>query len=127
MAHAKTLPPPRKSGWLDRTLNRHFDVLAQILARAEDDGIPLDPKVKPKNQRGREKRRSRDKRTAFFEPVLTRLFRHTIWTGCKSVQFRNRPGTRIIKDRLYWVLLIAAFGGARPFPAQSDLLWSNFP
>jgi len=56
---------------------------------------------------------SRDKRAGFSEPDLKRLFRHTIWTGCKSVRFRSTPGTRIIKDGLYRVPLIAAHTGAR--------------
>jgi hypothetical protein len=36
-----------------------------------------------------------------------------IWTGCKSGHFRNTPGTRIIKDGLYWVPMIADYTGAR--------------
>ena len=112
MAHAKTLPPAQV-GLAISTINRHLDVLAQILTRAEDDGISLDPKVNPKKLRLREKTRSRDKRTGFSEADLNRLFRHTIWTGCKSGRFRNTLGTRIIKDGLYWVPLIAAYTGAR--------------
>jgi hypothetical protein len=47
MVHAKTLPPT-KTGLAISTINRHLDVLAQILARGEDDGIPLEPKVNSK-------------------------------------------------------------------------------
>ncbi len=100
MAHAKTLPPAQV-GLAISTINRHLDVFGQILARAEEDGIPLDPKVNPKKFRLREKKRSRDKRTGFPETSLNRLFQHTIWTGCKSGRLRNTSGKRIIKDGLY--------------------------
>ncbi|TDE41234.1 DUF6538 domain-containing protein [Antarcticimicrobium sediminis] len=112
IARAKTLPPA-KVGLAISTINRHLDVLAQILERAEEDGIEVDPKLKPKKLRLREKKRSRDKRIGFSETDLNRLFRHTIWTGCKSARFRNTPGTRVIKDGLYWLPLIAAYTGAR--------------
>lgn len=112
MARAGTLPADQV-GLAISTINRHLDVFAQILARAEDDGIALDPKLNIKKLRLREKKRSRDKRTGFSETDLNHLFRHTIWTGCKSGRFRNTPGKRIIKDGLYWVPLIAAYTGAR--------------
>ena len=63
MAHAKNLPPAQVRLAIS-TINRHLDVFGQILARAEEDGIPLDPKVKPKKFRLREKKRSRDKWSA---------------------------------------------------------------
>jgi hypothetical protein len=112
IARAGTLPADQV-GLAISTINRHLDVFAQILARAEDDGIALDPKLNVKELRLRENKRSRDKRTGFPEADLNRLFQHTIWTGCKSGRLRNTSGRRIIKDGLYWVPLIAAYIGAR--------------
>ena len=105
--------PPGKVGFAVATINRHLDVMALILARAEEDGIPVDPKLQPKKLRLREHKRARDKRAGFKEADLNLLFRHTIWTGCESQRRRNVPGKRIIKDGLYWAPLIAAYTGAR--------------
>ena len=40
--------PPDEVGLSVSTINRHLDVLRQILGRAEEDGIDLDPKLQPK-------------------------------------------------------------------------------
>lgn len=105
--------PPEKVGFAVATINRHLDVMALILARAEEDGIAVDPKLQPKKLRLRELKRARGKRAGFKETDLNLLFRHTIWTGCESQRHRNAPGKRIIKDGLYWEPLIAAYTGAR--------------
>lgn len=112
MDRASTLPADQ-IGLAVSTINRHLDVISQILTRAEDDGIAVDPKLNVKKLRLRDKVRSRDKRTAFSETDLNNLFRHSIWTGSKSGRFRNKPGKLVIKDGLYWVPLIAAYTGAR--------------
>lgn len=105
--------PPKEVGFAVATSNRHLDVMALILGRAEVDGIDVDPKLQPKKLRLREKTRSRDKRLAFAEADLNKLFAHSIWTGSEGQRTRNKPGKRIIKDGLYWVPLIAAYTCAR--------------
>lgn len=105
--------PPDEVGLSVSTINRHLDVLRQILGRAEEDGIDLDPKVQPKKLRLRETVRSRDKRPGFAGDDLGKLFAHSIWTGCRGRRARHAAGDRVIKDALYWVPLIAAYTGAR--------------
>jgi integrase len=39
------------------------------------------------------------------------LFRSPLFTGCQSESRRAKPGKLIIKDELYWVLLLEAFAG----------------
>lgn len=112
LARAKTLPPDQV-GLAPGTINRHLDHLAQLLSHADDDGIPVDEKVKPAKLRVKEEKRDRDKRATFRQPELEALFRHTIWQGCKNMARRNHPGAAVIKDGLYWVPILAAYTGAR--------------
>ncbi|WP_112309084.1 site-specific integrase [Pseudogemmobacter bohemicus] len=104
---------PWQASFAVATINRHLDVMALILARAEEDGIPVDPRLQPKKLRLRGRKRARDKRAGFKEADLNLLFRHTIWTGCESQRHRNAPGKRAIRDGLCWAPLIAAYTGAR--------------
>lgn len=105
--------PADKVGLSVTTINRHLDMLRQILDRADGEGIEIDPKVQPKKLRLRETVRRRNKRPAFSAEDLALLFQHHIWTGCHSPRFRNKPGKSLLKDGLYWVPLIAAYTGAR--------------
>ena len=45
--------------------------------------------------------------------AIVELFASPYWTGRASNYFLTRPGTIIVRDSLYWCVLIIAFHGMR--------------
>lgn len=100
-------------GLAPATVNRNLGILSQILDRARSEGLPVDFNLKPESLRARIGKRARNARPAFTLEDVIALFRHPVWTGCKSRSRRMQPGSTIIRDGLYWVPLIGAYTGAR--------------
>lgn len=103
----------QKVGLSAGTTNRVLQVFQQIVSRAGNEGIEIDPKLKPTALRRRKSKRAREERLAFSHDQMKRIFRAPTWTGCASSTRRHEPGDEIIKDALYWLPLIAAYTGAR--------------
>lgn len=112
IAHAASLPPD-KVGLSTGTINRHLEHLAQIVTWANDEGIPVDPKLNPARLRRKDNVRDRDKRDAFTEDQLRRVHQSPVWQGSKSDGRQLSPGDKIIRNGIYWCPLIAAYTGAR--------------
>ena len=112
LAKAANLPT-EKVGFSPTTKNRYFDHMKQFLEKAAEDGILLRYKVNTTKLRVREKKRDRDKRAAFRQPELEKLFRHALWTGHSHKDCRHEPGSVLVKDGTYWVPLIGSVAGAR--------------
>ncbi|WP_347138980.1 site-specific integrase [Paracoccus sp. SSK6] len=103
----------RPVGLAAGTTNRILQVFQQIVARAGDEGIHIDPKLRPTALRRKKTKRSRNDRLAFTEDQLRRIFGAPTWTGCANIARRHEPGDKIIQDGLYWLPLVAAYTGAR--------------
>jgi len=58
-------------------------------------------------------RRACEQRPQYSEEDLRAVFLSPLWTGCHSPGRRSRPGSRVIKDALYWSLLIESHAGLR--------------
>jgi integrase len=101
MARAASLPPD-KVGLSIGTINRHLEHLSQIVGWADDEGILVDPKLKPEKLRRKESVRDREKRDAFSLDQLRRLSQHPTWQDAQTP-----------RDGLFWAPLIAAYTGAR--------------
>jgi integrase len=52
-------------------------------------------------------------RTPFAPSELNALFSSPLFTGCAGPQRRTKPGQSVIRDGLYWALLIAPLSGLR--------------
>jgi integrase len=53
-------------------------------------------------------------RVCYDETDLKIIFEQSpVYTGCKSVHFRRRPGNLIFRDALFWFPLFSLFTGAR--------------
>ena len=100
-------------GLAPATVNRNLGILSQILDRARSEGLAVDSNLKPESLRAKIGKRARNARPAFTREDVRALFRHPVWTGCKSRARRMLPGSTIIQDGLYWVPLIGAYTGAR--------------
>lgn len=103
----------KKVGLSAGTTNRVLQIFQQIVARAGNEGIEIDPKLKPTALRRRKSKRAREERLAFSHDQMTRIFSAPTWTGCASSTRRHEHGDEVIKDALYWLPLIAAYTGAR--------------
>lgn len=103
----------QKVGLSAGTTNRVLQVFQQILGRAGNEGIEIDPKLRPTALRRRKSKRAREERLAFSHDQMEPIFQAPTWTGCASSTRRHEPGDRVIKDALYWLPLIAAYTGAR--------------
>jgi integrase len=112
MARAAKLPP-KKVGLSIGTINRHLEHLGQIVEWASDEGIAVNPKLKPGKLRRKDTVRDCDKKQAFTEAELRRLFKSPAWSGSKSEYHQTDPGTEIYRNGVYWSPLIGAFTGAR--------------
>ena len=112
MAKSASLPAD-KIGLSVGTVNRHLEHLNQIAEWARDEGLAVDPNLKPSRLRKRETVRARDKRDAFSLDQLYRVFRNPVWTGSRSEYHQTNPGHTIYKNGIYWCPLIGAFTGAR--------------
>lgn len=95
------------------TMRRHVKSIELLLDRARAEGVtlpPLDPaKVKPKKS----SRKKHKARPVFRVEEVRAVFRHPIWTGCKSIKRRHDPGKAIYKDGKFWIPLVIAYTGAR--------------
>lgn len=111
LARAASLPP-EKVGLSVGTINRHLEYLAQVVEAAADEGIAVDPRMKPVKLRKGGNERARDKRRAFGHEDLVQLFQQPIWTGAYSARYLTREGNRIFKNGAYWAPLIGAYTGA---------------
>ncbi len=112
MARAAKLPP-EKVGLSIGTINRHLEHLGQIVEWASDEGIAINPKLKPGKLRRKDTVRDCDKKQAFTEAELRLMFKSPVWTGSKSEYHQTDPGTDIYRNGIYWSPLIGAFTGAR--------------
>ena len=57
---------------------------------------------------------AQDQRYPFTIEELNKLFKFTVWTGCRSKSRWASPGNVILKDSaMFWVPLIALFSGMR--------------
>ena len=57
---------------------------------------------------------ARDQRSPFTVDELNKLFKFSVWTGCRSKSRWASPGDLILKDSaMFWVPLIALFSGMR--------------
>jgi integrase len=54
-----------------------------------------------------------EKRIHWSESAMQELFASPLFTGCKSIYRRQIPGSLVIRDALYWVVLIIAHTGMR--------------
>lgn len=96
------------------TVNRTLAHFAQVVKRADDEGLAIDPKLKPTALRRKRTKKSRADRLAFTADHLKAIFSGPVWRGCMNSGRRHRPGGQIIRDALYWLPLVAAYTGARP-------------
>ena len=112
MAKAAMLPLD-KVGLSVGTINRHLDHLNQIADWARDEGLPVDPNLKPTKLRLKETVRARDKRGAFSVEQLREVFKNPVWTGSHSERHQTKAGQQIFKNGIYWCPLIGAYTGAR--------------
>ncbi|SOH95223.1 hypothetical protein SAMN06273572_10897 [Monaibacterium marinum] len=112
MARAAKLPT-EKVGLSIGTINRHLEHLGQIVEWASDEGIAVNPKLKPGKLRRKDTVRDCDKKQAFSEAELRHLFKSSVWTGSKSEYHQTKPGTEVYRNGIYWSPVIGAFTGAR--------------
>ena len=112
MARAAKLPP-EKVGLSIGTINRHLEYLGQIVDWTSDEGLAVNPKLKPGELRRKDTVRDCDKKQAFTEAELHRLFKSPVWSGSKSEYHQTDPGTDVYRNGIYWSPLIGAFTGAR--------------
>ncbi|KEO61244.1 site-specific integrase [Thioclava indica] len=112
MARAAKLPP-EKVGLSIGTINRHLEHMGQIVEWASDEGIAVNPKLKPGKLRRKDTVRDCDKKQAFTEAELRRLFKSPVWSGSKSEYHQSDPGTDIYRNGTYWTPLLGALTGAR--------------
>lgn len=101
MSRAASLSPD-KVGLAVGTINRHLEHLDQVIGWATDEGIEVDPKLKPAKLRRKETKRSRDKRDAFTKDDMRGLFQHPLWSE------PNQP-----RDGNFWSPILGAYTGAR--------------
>jgi integrase len=52
-------------------------------------------------------------RRAFTNDELKAIFRHPIFTGCRSKLFINKPGEHMLSDGRYWMPIVALLSGGR--------------
>jgi integrase len=112
MAKAQSLSAD-KVGLSVGTINRHLEHLTQIADWARDEGLPVDPNLKPSKLRKKETVRARDKRAAISMEQLETVFKNPVWTGSKSEYHQTKPGQDIFKNGIFWCPLIGAYTGAR--------------
>lgn len=100
MAKAASLPAD-KIGLSVGTINRHLEHLNQIADWARDEGLSVDPNLKPAKLRKKETVRARDKRAAFSVEQLRTVFQNPVWTGSRSEYHQTKPGQDIFKNGIY--------------------------
>lgn len=103
----------RSDGLAVGTVNRTLTNFAMLVKRADDEGLPVHPKLKPTALRRKKTKRSRADRLAFTPDHIRSIFQAPVWHGCHNVARRHKPGNHILRDGLYWLPLVAAYTGAR--------------
>ena len=95
------------------TVNRHLEHLNQIAEWARDEGLLVDPNLKPSKLRRKETVRARDKRKAFSFDQLRAVLQNPVWTGSHSEYHQTKVRNKLYKNGVYWCPLIGAYTGAR--------------
>lgn len=112
LARAEDLPE-NKVGLSPRTINGHLERFKLIFQFAKSESITISDSIELGLLRVREEKRNRDKREAITLPELQQVFRHPIWTGCRSTSRRHERGNIVKADGLYWGPILAGYSGAR--------------
>ncbi|TKD13791.1 site-specific integrase [Rhodobacter capsulatus] len=112
LARADDLPED-EVGLSPRTINGHLERWSLMVRYAKSEGIAVSPSIQLDLLRVQEIKRDRDKRPPFTLEEVVKVFRHTIWTGCRNHTRRHLPGNMILRDGLYWGPLLSAYSGAR--------------
>lgn len=112
IAKGRTLP--RKDvGLAAGTVNRNLCYISVLIRQAIMAGIEDVPPLLIGGFRKKKRGKANEKRPAYTEDDIASLFKHPIWTGCRSAVRRHLPGEVIVWDGLYWSPLISAYCGAR--------------
>jgi integrase len=101
------------------TCNRHFSVMIaffdwairnELVERSENpfSGLWIEPDEDLDPMPG-----GSAKRKMWENDRLRALFESPLFVGCQSEARRHKPGTLVIRDALYWVILLAVFSGLR--------------
>ncbi|MGY6535103.1 MAG: site-specific integrase [Pararhodobacter sp.] len=112
LAEAEALPADKR-GMSTATLNRYMDHLGALASWAQDEGIFIDPKLKPGALRRRETRRAREKKRTFTEEELKTFFRHPFFNPGTLPKGKMPKYVTRRASGLYWVPIICAYSGAR--------------
>ena len=93
------------------TVVKYLGGVKGFFAWCEDEGyVAVNPVQKIKVTK---KTNPRDAKYPFPSEQLRRLFQSPMYTGHRSPWRRSMPGEMIVKDRKFWVPLIALFSGMR--------------
>jgi integrase len=112
IAKGRTLPK-KDVGLAAGTVNRNLCYLSVLIRQATMAGIEDVPPLLIGGFRKKKKGKANEKRPAYTEDDIEGLFKHPIWTGCRSAVHRHVPGNFIVWDGVYWSPLISAYCGAR--------------
>jgi integrase len=93
----------------DKAVVKYMTPIKNFLVWAVDDDLMV--KVPGKNVKLKVDDGS-DKRP-FTREELKHIFTSSMFSGCKSLSRRSKPGDLIYKNAYYWLFLILAFTGAR--------------
>lgn len=94
------------------TTNKHFRFL-QRMRRIVEDLCPKLPRVDYSKYIQPNPKGAREAREAYTLEQGKAIFSLPPWTGFHSISERLEPGSSIIHDGLYWVLLLVWYTGAR--------------
>jgi integrase len=104
--------PPEEIGLSAGTSNKHYNKLAQVHAfmrksvpAAEVIDFRAFTVALPKDEREARERYTREQGEA--------IFRLSPWIGCRGIDHRLEPGSTVIHDGLFYVLLLVWYTGAR--------------
>ena len=105
--------PENEVGLSGNTINRNIKIINKLLKFARSRGVRPQEELFMVDLRRKVSSDERSARLAFTDEDVSKLSRHSIWSGCHSAVRRNLMGNRVIKDGLYWGPVIAAASGAR--------------
>lgn len=94
------------------TTNKHFRKIRQTYDYMKKSLAWL-PELEFEKYIAPDIKNERDARAAYSIEQGEELFRLPPWTGCRSVEDRLGPGSQIIHDSLYFVLLLVWYTGMR--------------
>lgn len=97
-----------------KTINKHVSFMRSIAGWEKTGGanpfaLASVKTVKKTAAKGREP----DKRRAFTDDELRRLFTSPVYAGFAHAKARFKPGDRMLRDARFYVPLIAAYSGMR--------------